>query len=96
MTTVTTSKDALAQGDRVDETAHLKGAKSTFQEVGQAAFHAVIGVLTFQDLELRLQVSARPAGCNPEQGNELSGYGHIVGAAWEALWDDFLTLVALH
>jgi hypothetical protein len=64
--------------------------------MGQAAFHAVIGVLTLQDLKLRLQVRARPAGCRPKESNEFSGYGHIVGAAREVLWDDFLPLVALH
>ena len=51
----------------------------------QTAFHAVIGVLTLKDLELRLQVRTRPTGCHPEEGNELSGDGHIVGAAREAL-----------
>ena len=63
--------------------------------MGQAAFHAVIGLLALQDLELRLQVSAGPACGSPEQGNELSGDGQIVCTTWEALWDHFLALVAL-
>jgi hypothetical protein len=63
--------------------------------VGQAAFHAVIGVLAFQDLELCLQVSAGPSCGIPEQGNEFSGDGDIVCTTWQALWDHCLTLVAL-
>jgi hypothetical protein len=85
----------LAQHDGVDKTAHLKRAKSAFQEMGQAAFHAVISLLALQDLELRLQVSACPACGSPEQGNEFSGDGQIVCTTREALWDHFLALVAL-
>jgi hypothetical protein len=85
----------LAQRHRVDKTAHLECAKSAFQEMGQAAFHAVIGVLALQDLELHLQVSAGPACGIPEQGNEFSGDGEIVGTMWKALWDHGLALVAL-
>jgi hypothetical protein len=63
--------------------------------VGQAAFHAVIGVLALQNLELCLQVSACPACGIPEQGNEFSGDGQIVCTTWKALWDHGLALVAL-
>ena len=61
--------------------------------MGQAAFHAVIGLLALQDLELRLQVSAGPA-CSGT-GQWLSGDGRIVCTTWEALWDYCLALVAL-
>jgi hypothetical protein len=63
--------------------------------MGQAAFHAVIGLLALQDLELRLQVSACSACGSPEQGNEFSGNRQIGGTVREALWDHFLALVAL-
>jgi hypothetical protein len=63
--------------------------------MGQAAFHAVIGVLALQDLELYLQVSACSACSIPEQGNEFSGDGQIVRTTWEALRDHGLALVTL-
>ena len=72
-------EDTLAQRGRIKGTAHLEGAEVARQEVCQPPFHAVIGLVSFQHLELGLELASGPPLCRSKERNQVRGQRQGVG-----------------
>ena len=88
-------EDALAQGGRLNGTAHLEGAEVAGQEVRQPSFQAVIDLVPLQNLELRLKLASGPALRHPKQRDHVRGQREDAGIEEQPPGHDCLTDRAL-